>query len=241
MSLNRAESPSGVVTTRTTGIYTFLITALSINPLICSRLWNSTAWTWRRLSNLLFLGGWLSADGIRLSQHTSKLLQCSEDEGSVSKCGILHALSAVSQPRPEAGLDYWQDVGQQSTVGKSKHIHACCFLGAADHMKAEHLWSGRAMWAQQGCLKANGVSHRDRLTGYLHELIVVFFLGCFYWTVVACCSDSHRWVSDPREQDVVPPDGFLLDHVSRHRKYIKRQEMNRTGTHFDIVVSFKVL
>lgn len=40
----------------------------------------------------------------------------------------------------------------------------------ASHMKAKHLCSGKAMCAQQGCLKAHGLSHRGWLTSDFHEL-----------------------------------------------------------------------
>lgn len=41
-------------------------------------------------------------------------------------------------------------------------------------------------------LKANGVSHRDWLTGYVHELNVLFVLSGSRCTVAACCSDRQQ-------------------------------------------------
>lgn len=82
MSLNRAESPSGVVTTRTAGFYTFLITALSSlstnKPFNLQQVVKFNGWREQHLEKVeqpLF-SGWLTLSSWHRGFHNTHQSYC---------------------------------------------------------------------------------------------------------------------------------------------------------------------
>lgn len=196
---------------------------------------------WKGFSSLCFLAGKHSWTGTGISQLWNL------------KHRSLHLCSGCEYCKAPRTTDLWWNVeflacvisrdsakasslsGLLRGCGLTRPI-ASTLVAVLPHMKAEHLWSGRA----SKCFEDNGVSSRGWLPARMHELNVWFCLSCFCCTVAARCSDRRQiWLIDSSERDeVVPAGAFLRALFSWNCEYTNQQPQMENSEHISAFFLF---